>query len=180
MRTRSIFKRSGRVLDGLEEATMDFNMVVVFAMMLVVVYGVVMRYAFNAPVSMVAELTEYMMVAMTFLTIAYIQHARRHVAISFFVIRQGERTQWVLGIITTGIALFAFILITWASWKYAQQAWHFQFTSEEAGFPLFPPRLLIPLGSFLMCLRLIADLVRGIRSKAKLGPTEEILPGGGH
>ena len=172
--------RGGQVLDGLETATLAFNMVVIFVMMAVVVYGVVMRYVFNSPVSQVAELTEYMMVALTFLTIAYIQHARRHVAVSFFVIRQGERTQWLLDIITIGIALAAFMLITWASWKYAQQAWQFKFTSEEAGFPLFPPRLLVPLGSFLMCLRLIADLVQGVRFKARLGPVEKTSPEGGH
>ncbi|MBI2316079.1 MAG: TRAP transporter small permease [Betaproteobacteria bacterium] len=174
MATRNLWRRRGQLLDGLEKVTLVFNMAVVFAMMAVVVYGVVMRYAFNSPVSMVAELTEFMMVSLTFLSLAYIQHARRHVAVSFLVIRQSQRTQWLLGLVITGIGLVAFILITWAGWKYAYQAWEFDFHSEEAGFPLFPARLLVPAGALLMCLRLIADLLRGIRSKAMLGPTEEI------
>ena len=170
----NLWRRSGQLLDGLETVTMIVNMVVVYTMMAVVVFGVVMRYVFNSPVSMVAELTEFMMVSLTFLTLAYIQHARRHVAVSFLVIRQSQRTQWLLGLVITAIGLVAFILITWAGWKFAYQAWKFDFHSEEAGFPLFPARLLVPAGSFLMCLRLIGDLVRGIRSKAMLGPSEEI------
>ncbi|MBI4290251.1 MAG: TRAP transporter small permease [Betaproteobacteria bacterium] len=174
MADENLWRRSGRFLEGLETVTMVFNMVVVFAMMAVVVFGVVMRYVFNSPVSMVAELTEFMMVSLTFLTIAYIQHARRHVAVSFLVTRQSQRTQWLLGLVITGIGLVAFVLITWAGWRFAYQAWEFDFHSEEADFPLFPARLLVPAGSLLMCLRLIGDLVRGIRSKAMLGPSEEI------
>lgn len=175
MATVNLWRRPGHILDGLETATMVFNMVVVFAMMAVVVFGVVMRYVFNSPVSLVAELTEFMMVSLTFLPLAYIQHARRHVAVSFLVIKQSQRIQWLLGLITTGFSLVAFILITWAGWNYAYQAWKFDFHSEEAGFPLFPPRMLVPVGSFLMCLRLVTDLVRGIRFKAMLGPSEEIV-----
>ena len=111
--------RGGQAYLGLEKFTKYFNVAVVLAMMLVVVYGVIMRYVFNAPVHQVAELTEYMMVALTFLALAYIQHERRHVTVSFFVVRQSEKTQIRLRIADTLCALVAFILVTWGSWDYA-------------------------------------------------------------
>lgn len=158
-----------QALNGLEKFTMGFGVFIIFAMMATVVYGVVMRYVFNSPVHQIMELTAYMMVSLTFLILAYIQHQRRHVRISFFVMRQSERNQIILGIFTTLCALATFVLLTWGSWEYAHQAWRLKFTSEEAGYPLFPPRLLVPVGSFLMCLRLLADLYHEINSLFGLG-----------
>ena len=158
-----------QALHRLETFTMGFGVFIIFAMMATVVYGVIMRYVFNAPVHQILELSEYSMVALTFLVLAYIQYQRQHVRISFFIIRQSERSQIILGIFTTLCALVAFILLTWGGWEYARQAWKFWFTSEEAGYPLFPPRLLVPVGSFLMCLRLLADLSHEINSLFGLG-----------
>ncbi len=168
--------RSGgaRLLDFIEEATVAVNMVVVFAMMGVVVYGVVMRYLFDSPVSLVTELTGFMMVSLTFLSLSYVYRIRHHVAVSFFLARGSRRTQWLFGLAGTLLCLITFVLMTWGGWKYAYQAWQLSLTSEEASIPLFPPRLLVPLGSALICLRLLADLVRGIRDKALLGPSEDI------
>ncbi len=161
---KNIAVSAEQALNGLEKFTMGFGVFIIFAMMATVVYGVVMRYVFNSPVHQIMELTAYMMVALTFLVLAYIQYQRQHVRISFFVIRQSERTQIILGVFTTLCALGIFILLTWGSWEYAHQAWRLKFTSEEAGYPLFPPRLLVPVGSFVMCLRLLADLCHEINS----------------
>lgn len=166
-------RRFEALVHGIEELSVGFNILVVFAMMLLVVFGVVMRYVFNAPVSTVAAISAYMMVALTFLSLAFVQRVRRHVAVAFFVIKRRERTQWLLGLLITVLCLIVFVLIAWSGWKYAYQAWQFNFRSEEGNLPIFPARVLVPIGAGLMCLRLVADLIRGIRSKELLGPTEE-------
>jgi TRAP-type C4-dicarboxylate transport system permease small subunit len=106
----------------------------------------------------VAEITEFMMVALTFLVLAHIQDRKGHVRISFLIIRLSKRTQLILGIITALCALAVFVLATWAAWAYAFKALKFGFRTDESEFHLFPPRLLVPMGCFLMCFRLLADV----------------------
>jgi len=57
-----------------------------------------------------------------------------------------------------------FVLLTWATWVFALKAWQSGFTSDAASLPLFPPRLLVPIGSGVLCLQLLADLIQQIGS----------------
>lgn len=153
-----------RVLDTLEMITLGTNIVVALAMMIVVVYAVIARYIFNLPVRWAAEVSEFMMVSLTFLALAVIQSEGKHINITFLIEKRSKKTKTILGVITTLAALTVFILLTWASWQFALKALQSGFTSDAAAIPLFPPRLLIPVGAFLMCLQLIADLIQGIGS----------------
>jgi TRAP-type C4-dicarboxylate transport system permease small subunit len=160
--TSNLFARGERSLTTVELAALRINIFIIFAMMLTVVYGVIMRYIFNVPVRWVAELSEFMMVALTFLALAYVQRQRKHIIIKIFIERRSNMTKVVLGVVTDLAAFFIFVLLTWASWKFALQAWRSGFTSDAADIPLFPPRLLVPIGAGLMCLQLLADVVQGI------------------
>ena len=156
--------RSRRVLDTLEQVFLGINIFVVFAMMAVVVYGVIMRYVFNFPLRWVAELSEFMMVALTFLALAHVQRERKHIRITFLVERQSQKTKTIINVATTLVALFTFVMLTWASWGFAVKAWRSGYISDAAAMPLFPPRLLVPLGAGVMCLQLLSDLVQGVGS----------------
>ncbi len=114
--------RSSKALRRLELVFLGFNIAVAMAMMTVVVYGVVMRYVFNIPARWVAELSEYMMVALTFLALGYVQRQRKHITIDFLFIKQSERTKTILLTITTLSALGIFVLLTRASWSFFLKA----------------------------------------------------------
>ena len=115
--------RGGQALRTLELAALGINIIVIFAMMAVVVYGVIMRYVFNIPLRWVAELSEFMMVALTFLALAYVQRERKHISITFFIEWQSEKIKTIIGIATTLAALAIFVLLTWESWGFAIKAW---------------------------------------------------------
>jgi len=169
--TRS--SRGGQALRALELAALGINILVIFAMMVVVVYGVIMRYIFNVPLRWVAELSEFMMVALTFLVLANVQRDRKHISITFFIERQSEKAKAIVGIATTLAALVIFFLLAWASWDFAMKAWRSGFVSDAASFPLFPARLLVPLGAGIMCLQLLADLIHSIASLGSIRVTKE-------
>lgn len=159
---RSILARGALAIEKLEMATARVNVAIVLAMMLIVTFEVVMRYIAHNPIDWAIETTEYMMVALSFIAIAYVQHGRQHITVQFLIVRQSERTKVIFGIIGFLFSLGLFVLITWASWEFALKALRFGLKSEEAGFPLFPSRILVPIGSAIMCLQLLVDLVRGI------------------
>jgi len=153
-----------RILNTIEMVCVAVNMMVAFAMMLVVVYGVIGRYFFNTSDNWVAELTAFMMVPLTFLVLGHVQSKRMHVNITILIDRQSLKTKTVLRIITTLFTLGLFVLLTWASWLFALKALHGGYVSDAAEIPLFPFRLLVPVGGLLMCFRLVADLVQDIGS----------------
>jgi C4-dicarboxylate transporter DctQ subunit len=152
------------ILTRIETVCNGLNMAVVFAMMLVVVYGVLTRYVFNISVNWVAEVSEFMMVSLSFLTIGAVQSKRKHVTVTALIDKWGLKTQTVLRVITTMFSLLLFALLTWAAWRFALKALQAGFVSDVAEIPLFPFRLLVPVGGLLMCFRLVADLVQDIES----------------
>jgi len=98
------------------------------------------------------------------LALGYVQRERKHIRITFLIERQSQRKKTIIEVWTTLAALIIFALLTWASWGFAIKAWRSGFTSDAAAIPLFPPRLLVPLGAGIMCLQLLSDLVQGIDS----------------
>lgn len=158
----NVLVRSGQALKKLELVTLGINIFIAFAMMLVVMYSVIMRYIFNLPVRWAAEVSEYMMVALAFLALAYVQHERKHITIDFLYTKQTEKTKIILDVVTSLCALAIFVLLTWASWGFAMKAYYAGFVSDAAALPLFPPRLLVPIGAAVLCLQLLADLIQKI------------------
>jgi len=108
----TILETSQKIVHIFEEITAGISAAIVYAMMAIVIYGIVRRYVLNSPVSWVAEITEFMVVALTYLTLAYIQDRKGHVRIEFLVIRLSKKTQLLLGIITSLCALAIFVLST--------------------------------------------------------------------
>ena len=155
---RTILEKSEKIVRIFEKITAGISAAIVYAMMAIVIYGIVRRYVLNSPVSWVAEITEFMVVALTYLTLAHIQDRKGHVRIEFLVIRLSQKTQLVLGIITSLCALAIFVLSTLSGFAYAFKALKFGFRTTESDFHLFTPRLLVSIGCFLMCLRLLIDI----------------------
>jgi C4-dicarboxylate transporter, DctQ subunit len=148
----------------IEMVCVAVNMAVAFALMLVVIYGVVGRYFFNSSANWVAELSAFMMVPLTFLALGHVQSKRMHVNITLLIDKQSLKTKTVLHIITTLFTLALFALLTWAAWLFSLKALHGGYVSDAAEIPLFPFRMLVPVGGLLMCVRLVADLVQDINS----------------
>lgn len=153
---------SSGILDRIEGVCIYFNLAVTFAMMLAVTYGVIARYCLNIKANWVPELSAFMMVPLTFLTLGYVHSKRMHVNITVLIDKRREKTKTVLCIITTLFSLALFALLTWATWWFALKALQDGYVSDAAEIPLFPFRLFVPVGGLLMCVRLIADLVKDI------------------
>lgn len=165
---RDLLAVAVQALGKLEGVIVSVNIILVLAMMVIVVYGVIFRYALKAPVGWVSEISELMMVALAFMVMAYIQYKRQHIRVDFLILRQSERTRLIAGIITTLCAFAIFVLVTKAGWDYAAKAQRLGFKSEELGYPLFPLRLLVPASSLLMCLQLLADFGQQVSQLSRL------------
>ena len=135
----------------------------VFVMIFPTTVDVVLRYVFNAPLPEMFQLTEFMMVGVVYLGIAYVQQLKDHIKIEIATEWMPQKGQDILDLLGHLVGLFIFGLITWQTGRQAWEAWDTQdYTMGIVQFPLWPAKSLLPIGIGLFCLRLFLDLLIGI------------------
>ena len=134
--------------------------ILVLGMMLLIVADVTGRYLFNRPVQGTMELTVFIMVGMVFLTIGYTQAIKAHINIEILTERMSFRMRKVFELIAWLLGLGVYSLIAWQGVNLALESWKYhEYTDGLIPFPTLPAKLTVPIGSILLCLRFILDIV---------------------
>lgn len=134
------------------------------AMMLLVVADVGGRHLFNRPVQGALELTEFFMVAIVFFSFAHKQAIKAHIRVELLdgVISHSKKLR--LGLVSYILGLVVFSLMTWQGWMSFVDSWKIrEATDGLIRFPIYPAKLAIPLGCFLLSLRFLADVIDTVR-----------------
>jgi TRAP-type C4-dicarboxylate transport system permease small subunit len=130
-------------------------------MMILVVVEVFTRYVLNRPLMVADEVSAYMLVALSFLGLAYTWRQGGHVRISILVSRLPKKAAgWVrLGAL---IAVLLFMLeMDRAAYKMVVYALQMNMRSSTfLMIPLFWPQLPIFVGFVLLTLMIFVDIVR--------------------
>lgn len=134
--------------------------VVVALMMMLIVVDATGRL-FRHPLPGVVEITsEYLMVAIVFLAVAFVQSDGRHVRIELFESWwPGLRRRAVRAIVDLlGAVYFAFL--AWQVTETAAHAWSVgQRSTSVLGYPMFPAYAIVVLGCALVALWLLLDVL---------------------
>ena len=134
----------------------------VFIMIFPTTLDVILRYIFNAPLPDIFQLTEFMMVGLVYLAIAYVQSIKDHIKIELVTSRLPQKLQDGLDLFGYIIGLLIFLMITWQSGRLAWEAWvNEDYTMGIVHLPLWPAKSVLPIGTGLFCLRLILDILFG-------------------
>ncbi len=139
---------------------LSYFMLLVFGLMMM---EVVRRYVFNAPTVWAGELTQMLFGAYVILCGGYILASGGHVNVDILYSRLSRRTQAILDIITA-VLFFLFCLmlvvnggsLAWESlstFERSQSAWN---------PPIYPIKVMIPVGAGLLLLQGVAKLIRDI------------------
>ena len=137
-------------------------------MMMLVVVDVFMRYVMHRPLMVSDEFSAYMLVALSFLGLAYTWREGGHVRIEVLVSRfRGRLYDWVrlIGLILTFIFM---IELDRAAYKMIVYALQINLRSSTwLMFPLFWPQLTVFIGFVLLTLLLVIDVIRvGVKIRA--------------
>jgi len=149
--------------------------------MLVVVFDVTARAVFDSPLDMATEISEFLLVALVFLGLAAAQQNRQNYAIDMASRHLPIGLQLLLEHLGY---LFSLVLVGVLAWLSTKQAYA-AFQRGEAGFgiiavPLWPARLLLAIGLWLLALQFVCDLLRYLlgaprapaQGEAKIGSHE--------
>ena len=127
---------------------------------LFVTYDVVMRYFFNAPTTWVLETSIYLIIAATFLSLAYVMLEKGHVKVDFITAHLSSKTVTRLDIVTSAFSILYCVVLGWQGWKMVLKAYQLGERSPTIlGVPLWIPEFFIPLGSALLIFQFIRYVI---------------------
>ncbi|MFH1596884.1 MAG: TRAP transporter small permease [Pseudomonadota bacterium] len=112
------------------------------------------------PIPGAKELTESTMVLIVFGALTYAQIRRGHIRVELVYTNMRPQIQAAMDIITTVAALVFFSLLLWQGIGEAVQSWRIQ--EADVGlirFPLYPARTVLVLGTALLVVQLVLDLI---------------------
>ncbi len=140
---------------------------VLVLLMLFTVTDVVLRYVFNAPLRSVYEFTEFMMALIVFFGIPYCGWVGQHIAVDVFAPLLDRPSLRFLPAVLSFLAAVLFIVIAY------QTAIETVATIEQAsnllGWPHYPFRFAVVLGSALYALVLIVQGVQSLHTRPAEG-----------
>jgi TRAP-type mannitol/chloroaromatic compound transport system permease small subunit len=153
-------------IDTLNEKFGFYASYLVLPLIIVVVFEVFMRYAFNAPTTWAFELTVFLYGVHFCFALAYAHKHNTHVAIDVFESRLSPKSRIILRIITNA-ALFlpSMGLLSFHVWVLAVNSWQqWEHASSSWAPAIYPVKTLMAVGFFLFLLQGIAKLIQDIRA----------------
>jgi TRAP-type mannitol/chloroaromatic compound transport system permease small subunit len=163
---RKVLQIIEHIIERISDLGLVSSGILILVMSLLSTYGVGRRYLLHSPEPYSYELSTMLLVACVVIAVAGLQRHRRHLRVDFVAVFLPERVQSILiNIVTPVLALFYVGIVTWKGWDSALYSMRIGETSQSSWEePLFPIKLLVPLGMALLCLVLVAQLSRGIAS----------------
>jgi len=130
------------------------------AILFIVLYEIAMRKFFNSPTMWSIELVTILMVWFGLLTLAMCQKQGRHVQVDLLISRFAARTSVLWRFVPLTFALIFTALLVYFSWEDFREAFHSGETTPSIWAPvIWPMKLALPVGGFLMGIQLLSDLM---------------------
>src|SRR5690606_37306016 len=107
------------------------------------------------------EFTEdYLMVSLVFLTLSYVYAVGGHVRVTLFERLLPSRFDAVWRRFHKAMAFVLFAVIAIKGWEAAVEAHRFnEMSNSLLAYPLAPALMLVPVGSAMLCLRILLSIV---------------------
>ena len=156
-------KRLLRIIDGISDWSGRIFAWLLWPGVVVLIYEVTARYLFDAPTIWAHGTTQRIFAVYYFICGAYISLNRAHINMDIIYNRFSLRTRAVLSVIGF---LFFFAFCGVLLWHGSHYAWFSLMRLEPCGTPfrapLYPVKLAIPVGAFLIICQELALLWRNL------------------
>lgn len=132
---------------------------ILFAMLLVSA-EVISRKFFNTPIPGQLELGELLMPPIIFLAIAYTQSTGGHVRMTIVIDHLPPALRHFMEILVKVLAIAIYTVLCFYSAKYAYRTWQFHdVTMSPPYFIIWPSAIMVPIGIFLVTLRVYLEVL---------------------
>lgn len=126
-------------------------------------YEVVARYVFNRPTLWCHELSTMFYGTFFILGGAYTFHAKGHATMDIFYSRMGKRGRALINIIGFGLGVCFLGVLFWEGGRNALQSIsELEHASTPWGPPIWPFKLMLPVGAFLFLMQITVTFFRDV------------------
>jgi TRAP-type mannitol/chloroaromatic compound transport system permease small subunit len=157
------FQKALKVIDAISRWSGKITGFLIYPGIGILVYEVIMRYAFHSPTLWAHGASQRIFGTYFIICGAYGLLVGAHVNMDLIINRVSTRTKGILNVIA---CLFFFIFIVVIIWQGSRFAWMslsgLENDNTPWAAPMYPVKLMIPLGGFLILLQGIAKFSRDI------------------
>jgi TRAP-type mannitol/chloroaromatic compound transport system permease small subunit len=153
-----------RRIDALSERIGRLIYWLILAAVLVSAGNAVVRYAFNRSSNAWLEIQWYLFSAVFLFCAGYALLHNQHVRIDVIAGRLSKRAQAWIDVLGTVLFLLPMaITIMWLSWPVFTDAYRsHEISTNAGGLTVWPARLMVPVGFFLLVLQGLSELIKRI------------------
>ena len=143
--------------------------VMILLMAFTATYGVARRYLLHSPEPYSYEIGMMMLLWCFVLSVAELQRQERHLRGDFILSRLPQNLQFFINhILAPVLAVFCSAMLAWKGWDAAMFSWKIAERSISSwSEPLFPVKVMIPVGYGFLLIVAIAQFLQGIFSLGK-------------
>jgi len=153
------------LIDSISEWTGKTVSFGILLLALIVGYDVVVRYLFNSPTRWVPETSEMLFGTFIIIGGAYTALKNGHVNMDLLHKTLSLRVRTLLDVLTFFVALAFLGVLLWHGGKTAlKSVMVLEHASTQWGPPIYPVRVMLPLGALLLILQLVAKFIRDLRT----------------
>lgn len=131
----------------------------ILGLLMLLVVADVIGYQFGAPIKGTPEISEFMIVIVVFLSLAWCAVTRKHVKVDLIVSRFPSRVQAILDSITLLAALVIFGIMTWRSFLESTEVYDI---TSILRVPHTPFYWIMTFGLALFCLSIVVLVIENI------------------
>jgi len=166
-----ILARVSHILDRLINLLAIFSAVLIALMVLFICFEVVTRPFVTRPMLWTIEISEYLVVYITFLAAAWVLKEEGHVTMDLILTRLKPKGRCAMNVITSMIGAIICLICLWYGTKVTIEYYRTgYFLSKIIDFPFFIVAAVFPVGSFLLFtqfLRRAYEYVDGYRKEMR-------------
>ena len=152
----------GRLLDRITNGCLVAAGAMILVMAVFTTYGVIRRYVFHSPDNNAYLFTSILMLGLAIFAIAHIQRLGKNITVDYLSQRLPRKVRgFIINVGGPVLGLVFCVPLVWKSWE---NAWFAMETGQRTitmlAIPTFPMQMAIPVCAGLLCLVLIAQMLR--------------------
>jgi TRAP-type C4-dicarboxylate transport system permease small subunit len=130
--------------------------------MAITMVQIVARYFFNRPFRGETDIIEILMAGILFLGLSYTLRVGGHVGVDILIDRFTGRTFHIVRLIAIAFSIFLFTFLTISAWNFTINSMKVGDVTPEIMFPIWPAKLVMTIGAFIITLRLIVQCIQNL------------------
>lgn len=135
---------------------------------IVVFIEIILRYLFNHPTLWSFETTQFLFIICTMLCAGHLQLENGHVNVDIISSKFSDRTRLIVNLFTFPFFLIFIGAMTYFGFEFAfDSIAKMETTGSAWDPPVYPIKILVPVGAVLLLLQGIVNLIRQVRAIQK-------------